>query len=241
MLPDLLARRTAAVGFVPGWPGVRREKRPTRWPWCSRRPSTPSPDPPSARCRSLPRISTRTRSPWRGADHTRRRSPATSRRNDSSASSPSQGDGYLIDKTHPRNGAVRPARRDPGPAVHQARHPVVSQPDNLFQRAQLQRRLMPLFHYSLRRGGVLVLGGSETVGRSQSSVHAAGRQIARLPARGQWRRSLAIDFPDPVARLSRCAHAGDIIAAISRPSRQSAIACRPGAAAGVLPAGGAGQ
>lgn len=32
----------------------------------------------------------------------------------------------------------------------------------------LQRRLVPLFHYSLRPGGVLVLGGSETVGRTQS-------------------------------------------------------------------------
>lgn len=31
--------------------------------------------------------------------------------------------------------------------------------------APLQRRLPPLFHYSLRPGGVLLLGGSETVGR----------------------------------------------------------------------------
>jgi len=32
----------------------------------------------------------------------------------------------------------------------------------------LQRRLVPLFHYSLRLGGALFLGGSETVGRAQS-------------------------------------------------------------------------
>ncbi len=31
----------------------------------------------------------------------------------------------------------------------------------------LQRRLMPLFHYSLRPGGILLLGGSETIGRAQ--------------------------------------------------------------------------
>ena len=31
--------------------------------------------------------------------------------------------------------------------------------------AELQRRLMPLFHYSLRSGGILLLGSSETVGR----------------------------------------------------------------------------
>ncbi len=34
--------------------------------------------------------------------------------------------------------------------------------------APLQRRLIPLFHYSLRPGGVLLLGGSETIGRSQA-------------------------------------------------------------------------
>ncbi len=31
--------------------------------------------------------------------------------------------------------------------------------------SMLQRRLLPLFHYSLRPGGLLLLGGSETVGR----------------------------------------------------------------------------
>ncbi|MDE2274910.1 MAG: chemotaxis protein CheB, partial [Burkholderiales bacterium] len=34
--------------------------------------------------------------------------------------------------------------------------------------AALQRRLVPLFHYSLRPGGALLLGGSETVGRAQA-------------------------------------------------------------------------
>ncbi|QCB45547.1 chemotaxis protein CheB [Hydrogenophaga sp. PAMC20947] len=34
--------------------------------------------------------------------------------------------------------------------------------------AALQQRLIPLFHYSLRPGGVLLLGGSETVGRAQA-------------------------------------------------------------------------
>lgn len=35
----------------------------------------------------------------------------------------------------------------------------------IYFNAALQRRLVPLFHYSLRAGGALVLGGSETVGR----------------------------------------------------------------------------
>jgi len=34
--------------------------------------------------------------------------------------------------------------------------------------AALQQRLVPVFHYSLRPGGVLLLGGSETVGRGQA-------------------------------------------------------------------------
>ncbi len=34
--------------------------------------------------------------------------------------------------------------------------------------AALQRRLVPLFHYSLRPGGALLLGNSETVGRAQT-------------------------------------------------------------------------
>jgi two-component system CheB/CheR fusion protein len=44
--------------------------------------------------------------------------------------------------------------------------------------ATLQQRLVPLFHYALRPGGVLLLGGSETVGRSQSlftPVHPKSR------------------------------------------------------------------
>lgn len=38
----------------------------------------------------------------------------------------------------------------------------------IYFNASLQRRLVPLFHYSLRQGGVLMLGSSETVGRAQS-------------------------------------------------------------------------
>ena len=44
--------------------------------------------------------------------------------------------------------------------------------------AALQRRLVPLFHYSLRPGGALMLGSSETVGRAQSlfaPVHPKSR------------------------------------------------------------------
>jgi two-component system CheB/CheR fusion protein len=37
--------------------------------------------------------------------------------------------------------------------------------------AELQKRLVALFHYSLRAGGALLLGSSETIGRAQSLFH----------------------------------------------------------------------
>ena len=76
-----------------------------------------------------------------------------------------QGDGYLIDKQ------IREM-------VLFAQHDVILDPPftkldllscrNLliYFNAALQRRLMPLFSYSLRPGGALLLGGSETVGGS---------------------------------------------------------------------------
>jgi two-component system CheB/CheR fusion protein len=38
----------------------------------------------------------------------------------------------------------------------------------IYFNAALQRRLIPLFHYSLRPGGILVLGASETVGAAKA-------------------------------------------------------------------------
>jgi len=56
----------------------------------------------------------------------------------------------------------------------------------------LQRRLLPLFHYSLRPGGLLQLGSSETIGRFVNlfaPVHSKLRLYARLDR-------AAIDGPD---------------------------------------------
>jgi len=61
--------------------------------------------------------------------------------------------------------------------------------------AQLQRRLMPLFHYCLRSGGVLVLGASETVGHWQSLFKVLDSK-SRIYRRGDdVTRAVAIDFP----------------------------------------------
>lgn len=76
-----------------------------------------------------------------------------------------QGDGYSVDKS------LRAC-------VLFAQHDVILDPPFtrldllscrnvlIYFNAALQRRLVPLFHYSLRPHGVLLLGGSETVGRS---------------------------------------------------------------------------
>ncbi|MEX2480359.1 MAG: chemotaxis protein CheB [Gammaproteobacteria bacterium] len=78
-----------------------------------------------------------------------------------------QGEGYLIDKS------IREM-------VLFAQHDVILDPpfirlDLLMCRnlliyfnTELQRRLMPQFHYCLRLGAVLVLGGSETIGRAHN-------------------------------------------------------------------------
>ncbi|HLZ97929.1 MAG TPA: chemotaxis protein CheB, partial [Steroidobacteraceae bacterium] len=59
--------------------------------------------------------------------------------------------------------------------------------------ASLQRKLLPLLHYSLRPGGVLVLGSSETVGR-MSNLFAATDSKLRLYVRQEKVAGLPSDF-----------------------------------------------
>ena len=73
----------------------------------------------------------------------------------------------------------------------------------IYFQAALQRRLVPLFHYSLRRGGALVLGGSETVGRAQSlfvPVSAKSRVFWRSDHAGPVDADI---FPTPRRPSSR--------------------------------------
>jgi len=105
-----------------------------------------------------------------------------------------EGDGFLID----------PRIRD---MVLFAQHDLIMDPPftrldllscrNLFIyfNATLQKRLLPLFHYSLRPDGVLMLGGSETVGPAQSLFPALSSK-SRLYRRGAVSAALgAVDFP----------------------------------------------
>jgi two-component system CheB/CheR fusion protein len=69
----------------------------------------------------------------------------------------------------------------------------------------LQKRLVPLFHYSLRPGGALLLGSSETVGRAQS-LFAPLHQKSRLYWRSQNGATLgAVVFPTQRRPISRSA------------------------------------
>jgi two-component system CheB/CheR fusion protein len=67
--------------------------------------------------------------------------------------------------------------------------------------AALQRRLLPLFAYSLRPGGALLLGSSETVGRSQAQFKPHGPK-----SRLYWRNEMpadarSVNFPVSLHRL----------------------------------------
>jgi two-component system CheB/CheR fusion protein len=105
-----------------------------------------------------------------------------------------QGAGYLID----------PRIRD---MVLFAQHDLIMDPpftrlDLLFCRnvliyfnATLQKRLLPLFHYSLLPGGVLMLGASETVGAAQNlfpPLSSKSRLYRRSPDAAAFG---AVDFP----------------------------------------------
>jgi len=119
-----------------------------------------------------------------------------------------QGDGYVID----------PGLRE---RVLFAQHDVIMDPpftrlDLLLCRnlliyfnATLQKRLLPLFHYSLLPGGVLMLGASETVGPAQNLFPPLSSK-SRLYRHGPDAASVgAIDFPI-VRRVSARAPAQEL-------------------------------
>jgi chemotaxis methyl-accepting protein methylase/PAS domain-containing protein len=72
----------------------------------------------------------------------------------------------------------------------------------IYLTAPLQRRLLPLFHYSLRPGGLLMLGSSETIGRYEElfepmdarlRAYRRGQATKELPMPGfSWRAPAAM-------------------------------------------------
>jgi two-component system, chemotaxis family, CheB/CheR fusion protein len=71
--------------------------------------------------------------------------------------------------------------------------------------AALQRRLLPLFHYSLRPGGVLLLGSSETVGRFThlfGAIESKLRLYLRQDHAAAGSEFMMTSFP-PLSKLSQ--------------------------------------
>lgn len=70
--------------------------------------------------------------------------------------------------------------------------------------APLQHRLLPLFHFSLRAGGLLLLGSSESIGRHTGLFEALDSpcriyQRSDTPGSGGVAKPMAVDFPRPKA------------------------------------------
>lgn len=65
----------------------------------------------------------------------------------------------------------------------------------IYFNAVLQHRLMPLFHYSLRPGGVLLLGGAETVGRSQKLFKPLSTKTRLYRRNEHAANPVYVDFP----------------------------------------------
>jgi two-component system CheB/CheR fusion protein len=135
-----------------------------------------------------------------------------------------EGDGYLI-------------RKEIREKILFAQHDVIIDPPftrldilscrnlMIYFSAALQQRLLPLFHYVLRPGGVLVLGGSETVGRS-ASLFAPLDQKSRVYVRTAATSVIEnVDFP--VKRglsLRTSAQESNVSQPLNRPTNLQALA-----------------
>ena len=73
----------------------------------------------------------------------------------------------------------------------------------IYFNAELQQRLMPLFHYSLRPGGVLLLGGCETVGRAQSMFTTLSAKHRLYQRNDDVLAATSVDFPVKPTTASR--------------------------------------
>ena len=69
----------------------------------------------------------------------------------------------------------------------------------------LQKRLVPLFHYSLRPGGALLLGSSETVGRAQTLFHPVDQRSRLFWRDDNGAAAGAVVFPTHRRPTSRSA------------------------------------
>ncbi|MES2127495.1 MAG: chemotaxis protein CheB [Pseudomonadota bacterium] len=71
----------------------------------------------------------------------------------------------------------------------------------IYLEANLQKKLLPLFHFSLREGGYLVLGSAETLGASANLFHALPGKTRIYQRRNVALRTEPVEFP--AARYGR--------------------------------------
>lgn len=74
----------------------------------------------------------------------------------------------------------------------------------IYLNADLQKKLLPLFHYSLNPGGLLILGSSETIGNFTELFVPLGRKTRIFQRSIQPLRALEVEFP---ARHTMTQHA----------------------------------
>jgi len=95
----------------------------------------------------------------------------------------------------------------------------------IYFKAALQQRLMPLFHFSLSPGGVLLLGGSETVGRTQSLFTPLGLKSRLYRRNDLGLGAVAVDFPiNRHAQLRRTAQETLVSTSSTHPGNLQALA-----------------
>jgi two-component system, chemotaxis family, CheB/CheR fusion protein len=61
--------------------------------------------------------------------------------------------------------------------------------------SELQKRLIPLFHFSLNAGGILLLGHSETIGAATSRFHALDSKVRMYRRLGTSADTVALELP----------------------------------------------
>ena len=161
IVPDLVRGQPPDQPLASGLPAAARARRPIPSPCCSASRSRPRSA--TSSCRSSPPTSTRTRSRAPGKASIRKRSRPTCRRRGLPASSRRKiaAIGCLPELRASVVFTVQDVLADPP----FSRLDLVSCRNLLiYLRPEAQAKVVSLFHFALREGGILLLGSSETVG-----------------------------------------------------------------------------
>ncbi len=186
----------------PGCLRARPGRKPTPWPSPSMRRWRKRSRPRASRSRSSPPTWTRTPSTGHAREPIRRVSRATSRRERLHRFFVQTDQGYRV-------------RQEIRETVIFATQNIIMDPPftkldilscrNLliYLSPELQKKLLPLFHYSLNPGGILCLGSAETLGAAARSLCPDRRQGEALPSARASPQSEPVEFPSVVPRPRR--------------------------------------